>query len=91
MDLNKEREDIGKESAAFEAEKAKITAASEEAVRTYNAKATATDARVSHWNERNAKWNDSSVALEAERKTWVGNCADRRYREDDEKAIRDGR
>jgi len=32
-----------------------------------------------------------SGALEAERKEWVTNCANRRYREDDETAIKSGK
>ena len=59
-------------------------------MRGYNAKASALDARVSDWNARNNAWNDTSLALEAERKGWVRDCADRRYREDDESAIRRG-
>jgi hypothetical protein len=49
------------------------------------------DARIAAWNERNGQWNDTSNALEAERKGWVTACADRRYREDDENAIRRGK
>ncbi len=90
--LNKEREDIEKERVALEAERAAITAvASGDTVRAYNAKAVALDARVTSWNERNNKWNDAIAALDVERKAWLAACADRRYREDDELAIRRGK
>lgn len=90
--LNKEREDIEKERVALEAERAAITAvASGDSVRAYNAKAVALDARVTSWNERNNKWNDAIAALDVDRKAWLAACADRRYREDDEIAIRRGK
>ena len=90
--LNKEREDIEKERVVLEAERTAISAAaSGDAVRAYNAKALALDARVTSWNERNNKWNEAIAALDAERKAWLAACADRRYREDDETAIRRGK
>jgi chromosome segregation ATPase len=89
--LNKEREELGKDSAALEADKAKLNTASQEAVAAYNGKAQTLDARVSAWNERNGKANEAATALEAERKAWVSNCADKRYNEDDEIAIRKGK
>ena len=88
--LNKEREDITKDRAELEIERLRLAADNEQLVRAYNAKAAALDARVTAWNERNGRWNEAGAALEAERKTWVGGCADRRYREDDEIAIRKG-
>lgn len=91
VQLNQEREEIGKERAALEADKSKISANSAQAVNAYNVKAQAVDARVADWNVRNGAWNQSSVGLETERQDWIGNCADRRYREDDEKAIQAGK
>ena len=90
-DLNKEREDLGKDSVLLEAEKSRINSANEEAVRTFNGKAAGLDARVASWNERNAKWNETSLAAETERKVWVTACSDRRYREEDETAIKAGK
>lgn len=86
--LNKEREELGKDGAALEADKAKLNSTSQETVAAYNAKAQALDARVAAWNERNAKANEAGAALETERKAWVTSCADKRYNEDDEIAIR---
>ena len=54
-------------------------------------KATALDARVTAWNQNNEQWNADSRALETERSTWVSACSDRRYREEDETAIRQGK
>ena len=57
----------------------------------FNAKVAALDARVADWNQRNAQVNDSAKALEQERMSWISDCGDRRYREDDEIAIRRGK
>jgi len=89
--LDKEREDIIKERAALETERTSIANSSDEAVRSFNVKATALEARVATWNERNAKWNQLTATIDAERKAWVANCADRRFREDDEAAIKRGK
>lgn len=90
-ELAQERDAIEKERAAFEVEKTSLQASSDEAVRNFNTKATALEARINDWNQRNGKWNEASAALEADRKAWVAACADRRYREDDEQAIRRGK
>ena len=89
--LNKEREEIAKERTDLEAERLRLTALNEELVRVYNVKALAVDARVAAWNARNSAWNETTAALDAQRKAWVSSCADRRYREDDETAIRQGK
>ncbi len=89
--LNKEREDLGVQQKVLETEKTELAAKSEAIVRDYNAKAAAVDAQVTNWNQRNEQWNQDARALEADRSDWVINCADRRYREDDETAIKRGK
>ncbi len=89
--LNKEREDLGVQQKALDAEKTELAAKSEATVRDYNAKAAVVDAQVTGWNQRNEQWNQDGRALEAERSEWVISCADRRYREDDEIAIKRGK
>lgn len=89
--LKKDREEIEKERLDLEIERLRLSASGEEVVRTYNAKAQALDERVTAWNARNSAWNETTAALDAERKGWVSSCADRRYREDDETAIRQGK
>jgi len=90
-EMNKERADLDAERPGLEGDRAAVLVRLQEAVVAYNAKAVVVDKRVQDWNARNAKLNDDSAALEAERKDWVGNCANRRYREDDEIAIKAGR
>lgn len=92
-ELDKERDDIGKARTELETERASLAKDSEDMVRNYNAKIVSLDleGRVTRWNAGNAKWNEGLTSLEAERKNWLSDCADRRYREDDEKAIRAGK
>jgi DNA repair exonuclease SbcCD ATPase subunit len=75
----------------LEAEKEAVTSSAQATVNAFNAKVVAHQQRATSWNERNRAWNEASSQLEAERSDWVVNCADRRYREDDEIAIKAGR
>jgi chromosome segregation ATPase len=89
--LNTEREALQKAQTDLEAERSRITASYEQTVSAFNAKARQLDAAVADWNQRNNGWNQTGAQLEEERKAWVAGCADRRYREDDEIAIKAGR
>jgi hypothetical protein len=89
--LVKDRVALDAERPLLEAEKAAFTAKSETMVRDYNAKAAALDLQVTTWNQRNEQWNQNARSLEADRSEWVIGCADRRYREDDEIAIKRGK
>lgn len=89
--LNTEREALQKAQTELEAERGSITADNERIVVAFNAKARQLEAAIADWNQRNNGWNQTSAKLEEERKGWVTSCADRRYREDDEIAIRAGR
>ncbi len=86
--MNTEQAALVTERTELEAERARLSTQSEEIIRGYNAKANALELKVTDWNERNAKWADRTNAVEADRKGWLSNCSDRRYREDDETAIR---
>ena len=86
-----EREQLDVERKTLDAERETVVAENQAAVNTYNARVGNLDARVQDWNQRNAQWNEASKALEIERQDWVDQCGNRRYREDDEKAIRAGR
>jgi chromosome segregation ATPase len=89
--LNKERDDLAELQKSLETEKTEFAARSELVVKEYNAKAAAVDTQVTGWNQRNEKWNQEARVLEADRSKWVSGCADRRYREDDEIAIKRGK
>jgi chromosome segregation ATPase len=90
-EINKDRAELETQQKALEAEKTKLSSDSEVAVRNYNTKAQALEARVTDWNTRNEAWNKDSKGLQGERSEWVTSCSDRRYREDDEIAIRKGK
>lgn len=89
--INAEREALQKAQTEFEAERAALAASGDQVVSAYNANAKAVEARVMDWNTRNQAWNDAGQLLESERRGWVQECADRRYREDDEIAIKAGK
>ena len=89
--LNAERDALQKSQAELETERQAIVADNEKVVMPFNTRAREVEASVAAWNQRNQAWNEAGLKLEEERKGWVSNCSDRRYREDDEKAIRAGR
>ena len=57
----------------------------------FNVKVRALDGRVAEWNKRNNAYNDANAAIESDRAAWGANCGNRRYREEDELAIRSGK
>jgi chromosome segregation ATPase len=92
--LESERKELEKELAALGADRKRaqdMQAARQEAVQAFNVKIAALDGRVTEWNKRNSAYNDASAVLEADRSTWGGSCGNRRYREEDEMAIRAGK
>jgi chromosome segregation ATPase len=89
--INTEREGLQKAQTELEAERVAMAGDNEKIVASFNAKAKEVEAAVDQWNQRNKGWNEAGAKLEAERKGWVSACADRRYREDDEIAIKAGR
>ncbi len=104
-DLTTERDALAKELAALEslkAEGAKIDASNVEAVNAYNARAAEAvnaynqkkqgmDAKIDAWNARNAGVKQRENSYNDTQQNWRDNCGNRRYREDDEKAVRAGR
>ncbi len=92
-----------RQKAALEREKKELQAAQQDLdqlraaigstevlVKSYNERAGALDKRAATWNERNVKLVEVAQSLQNERVTWQGDCGDRRYREDDEIAIKRG-
>jgi len=92
--LNTERATLEKEHGALEAERQRLQglqAARTDAVQAFNVKIRALDARVAEWNKRNNAYNDANGAIESDRLAWSASCGNRRYREEDELAIRSGK
>ena len=86
----RERAEIQKVQAQLDAERAQLTADAENAVAAYNARAAEVDERARTWNERNNALVARAEQLNADRDLWAGECANRRYREDDEILLRKG-
>ena len=50
----------------------------------------AVDAKATDWNRRNTAFTAEAQAVNRDREDWVADCGNRRYREEDELAIRRG-
>lgn len=86
--LQSEKTELEQAGEALKVDQAALDRTSEEAVAAYNDRARAHDQRVDAWNQRNATALQQAEAYKDDSERWTGDCADRRYREDDEKALR---
>ena len=103
--LKKDREALGQREKPLDREKAEIVAegesikaaretldrTSEEAIQAFNQRVLDNDARVDDYNKRNAALKADATAWQAASDQWKTQCGDRRYREDDEIAIKRGK
>lgn len=90
-ELNEQAEALKKRQAALQTERDSVLGRGDQAIKAFNAKAQALEQKVGDWNDRNAKLNADVEKTKTERETWSTECGDRRYREEDEKAILSGR
>lgn len=89
--LDGEKAELLKAGEALQAELAALDRTSADAVAAYNARAAERDSKVDAWNQRNTRFVDEARAHQADQKGWADACAGRRYREDDEIALRRGK
>ena len=89
--LARERLELDAERKALEADAETTNAAGKDRIAAFNTRVAAIDARVADWNVRNNQLNKDAQALEDDRLAWIDACQNRRYREDDETAIRSGK
>ncbi len=89
--LKQDQEALQAEQKQLEAEKAALASTGKPDLEAYNAKATALQAKVADWNQRNDQFSAKAKDLEDQRSAWTDNCSNRRYREDDETAIKKGK
>lgn len=89
--INQERVALQTAQGELEAERVQVQTGSQTVVDAYNAKSKLLQDRIAAWNQRNSEWNEAGRKLEADRLAWVEECSDRRYREEDEIAIKAGR
>ena len=101
-EIAKDRDALDQQLKAVAAERDTVDKADEAAVKAYNDKANAfiatyntrkaeQDAKVDAWNAKNRAHTDRAAGYEQELKGYNDTCASRRFREDDEKAIRAGK
>jgi uncharacterized protein (DUF3084 family) len=90
-ELKANREQLEKASAQLKSEEASLVPAYQNSVKAYNDRAAARDAKVASWNERNTAALKATESHQQVRQTWVSECANRPYREDDEIAIKAGK
>lgn len=90
-ELAKEKQELTRIEAENKAEGDTTRSALEKDVAALNARADAQNKRAADWNARSKALDAETNAYEDKRIDWKLECGDRRYREDDEKAIRAGK
>jgi len=90
-DLRKQVPELESERKALNAERDRLLEGYEDGVMAFSSKAKAVEERAAQWNQRKTRHAQDSEDLTAASADWGRECADRPYREDDEKAIRDGK
>ncbi len=89
--LDADKAAIAKDTEALKGAADALDRTSLDAVDAHNAKIRAHDARIDAWNERSNALGAKGKGYEQAHEAWKASCANRRYNEDDEKAIRAGR
>lgn len=90
-ELEKEKAELQRMDSENKVEGDRLKAGLEEEVAAINSRVETQSKRAADWNTRNKALEDEANAYEDKRVDWKLNCGDRRYREDDEKAIRAGK
>jgi septal ring factor EnvC (AmiA/AmiB activator) len=90
-ELNAEKDGLQKNFDTLKAEQAQLSNGFNEQVAAYNARAQEHARNVEALNARATQLNEQSQAEARDRDAWRTGCADRRYREDDETAIKRGK
>jgi chromosome segregation ATPase len=85
---DKEQRELKSADAALKEEGKGLMDGVQERIDELNARTDASQKRASLWNERNKQWETDASVYEDKRMDWSANCGGRRFREDDEKAIR---
>lgn len=88
--LANEEAALKKEGVALDAERTRLASLTGDA-ESLNQRSQAQAAKSEDWNARSARSRQSIEAYENDRDAWRTNCGNRRYREDDEKALRAGK
>ena len=86
-----EQKALAKESAELEAERQGTSTGGVAVASQANARSEALNARTTAWNQRNVALAKAGDDLAQERDLWASECGNRRFREDDEIAIKQGK
>lgn len=86
-ELDKERDQLQKAQTALDAENLSLAAERDKVSAGFNERASAQEKAANDWNARSRALDGRFRAYEDDRLDWKGRCADRPYREDDEKLI----
>lgn len=89
--LDKEDADLKKEGTDLNAERDKLEAGGNDAVNKLNARVDAQQQKAQAWNDNSKQLTKDQQTYEDDRINWVDSCGNRRYKEDDEKAIKAGK
>ena len=88
--LDREQAEINAAGTDLEAKRAAFTRENASLVASLNKRAEAVNARIGEIEGRRNKYNERAEALSDQRQRFARECADRRYLEEDEKAIQRG-
>lgn len=89
--LKRELETLTAASTQLKTDRETLDTSSAEAVAAYNARAEARNAGIDAWDKRSADLRKEADALNTEQALWDLECGNRRYREDDEIALKKGK
>lgn len=89
--LVEEQRALAKENADLDAARKGLGSTTTASASQANARSEALNARITAWNQRNAALVKEGEDLTQERDLWASECGNRRYREDDEIAIKQGK
>jgi chromosome segregation ATPase len=90
-ELRKQIPALEAERKALNAEREQLLEGYEDAIKAFAVKAKAAEDRAADWNQRKTRHTQDGEDMTAASADWRRDCADRPYREDDEKAIRAGK
>jgi len=91
QELDKEEAAIHAEADAIKGARETLDRTSQAAIDEFNKRLLANDERIDAFNKRKADLATEGTAWQNAQNDWTVNCGDRRYREDDEIAIKRGK
>lgn len=91
LKLKHDQAALQQEQKSLDAERAQLGDGPQKGIDAFNEHLKVLAQKSTDWNQRNAKFGQQVQALNDDSEKWTVDCADRRYHEDDETAIRNGK